>query len=65
MDVIGLETVFTIGDYWAEVTGDEQSRKNADYIKENFLDKGKLGVKSGEGFYRYPEPAFQKEGFLT
>jgi 3-hydroxybutyryl-CoA dehydrogenase len=64
MDLVGLETIYAIGDHWATVTGDEQMRKNADFIKEHYLDKGLLGMKSGEGFYKYPEPAFMKPDFL-
>jgi 3-hydroxybutyryl-CoA dehydrogenase len=64
MDVVGLETIYAIGDHWATVTGDEQQRKNADFVKENYLDQGKLGVKSGEGFYKYPDPEFMKPDFL-
>jgi 3-hydroxybutyryl-CoA dehydrogenase len=65
MDVVGLETAHTIADHLARVTGDEQQRTNADWLKENFLDKGKLGVKSGEGFYKYPDPEYARRGFLT
>jgi len=64
MDIVGLETVFAIGDHWANVTGDEQKRTNADWLKENYLDKGLLGMKSGEGFYKYPDPEFAKPEFL-
>ena len=64
MDVVGLDTAYAIGDYWAGVTGDEQQRKNADYLKENYVDKGKLGTKSGEGFYKYPDPEYGKPDFL-
>jgi len=28
------------------------------------VDRGELGIKSGSGFYQYPEPAYQKPGFL-
>lgn len=64
MDMVGLETMFAVGDHWAKVTGDDQQRKNADFLKKNYLDKGKLGVKSGEGFYKYPDPDFTKPEFL-
>ncbi|WP_245548845.1 hypothetical protein [Nocardia exalbida] len=37
---------------------------NADYIKERFLDKGLLGVQTGKGYYEYPDPAYQRSGFL-
>jgi 3-hydroxybutyryl-CoA dehydrogenase len=29
-----------------------------------YVEKGDLGMKSGKGFYTYPEPAYQKPGFL-
>jgi len=65
LDVIGLRTVYAIGDLLADNTDDPQLRKNADYLKEHYLDLGKLGVSSGEGFYNYPDPAFVQENFLT
>jgi 3-hydroxybutyryl-CoA dehydrogenase len=64
LDSIGLDTVWHITDYWANVLGNEQLRKNADFFKER-LDKGHLGTKSGRGFYTYPDPAYQQPGFLT
>jgi 3-hydroxybutyryl-CoA dehydrogenase len=38
--------------------------KNAAYIKENFLDKGKLGLQSGAGIYNYPDPEYARADFL-
>lgn len=64
MDLIGLETIFNVVRYWAETDGDEELRKNAVFIKKRFVDRGRLGVKSGEGYYSYPGPAFAQEGFL-
>ena len=64
MDIVGLGTVYAIGNYWANETGDPQLRKNADFIKETFLDRGMLGMKSGAGFYTYPDAAFLRPDFL-
>lgn len=64
LDIVGLETVYNVGIHLAEVTGDEQHKRNADYLKEHYLDKGKLGVKTGEGFYQYPNPAYAEPDFL-
>ena len=44
---------------------DEQVQRNAQYLKENFIDQNKLGLKSGAGYYEYPNPAFEAEDFLT
>lgn len=53
IDMVGLTTVYNI-----EAAGDERQQRLARFLEENYIDKGKLGVDSGEGFYRYPaEPS--------
>ena len=64
LDVVGLETVWHITDHWAQVTKDPSLRARADFFKE-YVDQGWLGVKSGRGFYTYPNPAYQQPEFLT
>jgi 3-hydroxybutyryl-CoA dehydrogenase len=63
LDGVGLDTVWHISDYWAGRTGDTQLRTNADFLK-TYVDRGCVGVKSGEGFYRYPDPAWATPGFV-
>lgn len=63
MDSIGLDTVWKIVDYGAQTTGEKGLIKNAALLKK-FVDAGKLGVKSGEGFYRYPDPKYRQPEFL-
>jgi 3-hydroxybutyryl-CoA dehydrogenase len=63
LDGVGLDTVWDITDFWAGRTGDAQRRRNADFIKP-YVDRGCLGVKSGEGFYRYPNPAWSAPDFV-
>lgn len=58
MDIIGLETMYHVAAHWGEVRGDLQLKTNAEYLKAHFLDKKNLGVKTGEGFYKYPSPAY-------
>ena len=48
-DVVGLTTAYNIS-----AAGDEGQQRFAEYIKENYIDKGKLGASTGEGFYKYP-----------
>jgi 3-hydroxybutyryl-CoA dehydrogenase len=55
MDNIGLDTVWQV----TKERKDEKSRRFAAYIK-NFVDSGKLGVKTGEGFYTYPHPSYKE-----
>ncbi|HZW68889.1 MAG TPA: 3-hydroxyacyl-CoA dehydrogenase [Pseudogracilibacillus sp.] len=64
LDVIGIRTPYNLAVAKAE-KGDEHKKKVANYLKENYLDKGKLGIESGEGFYTYPNPRFKEVDFLT
>jgi 3-hydroxybutyryl-CoA dehydrogenase len=63
LDGVGLDTVWDITDYWARQTGDPQTTANAAFVR-SYLDRGRLGVKSGRGFYDYPGPSYQAPGFL-
>ncbi len=63
MDSIGLDTVWKITDYWANVLNDPQAKANAAFLKK-YVDKGLLGVKTGKGFYAYPDPEFSQPGFI-
>ncbi|MFD1826197.1 MULTISPECIES: 3-hydroxyacyl-CoA dehydrogenase [Mumia] len=48
-DVIGMVTPYNI----AKASDDPTQQKFAEILKRDFIDEGKLGVASGEGFYRY------------
>ena len=63
MDRQGLDTVWRIIDYQANQSGDPGARAVADLLK-GYVAKGWLGVKSGRGFYNYPNPAYAQPGFL-
>ncbi|MFB7875248.1 3-hydroxyacyl-CoA dehydrogenase [Nocardia sp. NPDC056064] len=49
LDIVGLTTPYNI----LNDSGNEQTQQLADWLKQNYIDKGKLGIASGEGFYRY------------
>ncbi|MGQ3384712.1 3-hydroxyacyl-CoA dehydrogenase [Glutamicibacter sp. TV12E] len=47
-DIVGLNTAYHISSH-----GDETSKKFAELLKNEYIDHGKLGVATGEGFYKY------------
>lgn len=63
IDSIGLDTVCKITEFWAKKRQDPKALANAAFLKE-YVEKERLGIKSGKGFYDYPEPAYAKKGFL-
>jgi 3-hydroxyacyl-CoA dehydrogenase len=65
LDLIGMETAYNVAAYWGEVSGNEEFKKNAAYLKAHFLDRNMLGQKTGEGYYKYPNPAYRQHDFLS
>jgi 3-hydroxyacyl-CoA dehydrogenase len=49
MDIIGLTTIYNVN----AASDNEKTRAAGAYLKEHYLDKGKLGRASGEGLYSY------------
>lgn len=64
MDIIGITTVYNIAKIQAEKTNDPEVYKKVQFLKEQFIDTGNLGVASGKGFYNYPNPEYKKPAFL-
>ena len=64
MDMIGMQTIYDIEMLLGEKFNDKAMLARAEFFKSNYIDKGKLGVKSGEGFYTYPKPAYRNPSFL-
>ena len=62
MDHIGLDVVRDIELIYYDESGDENDRPPA--FLDRMIAAGRLGTKSGEGFYRYPNPSYEQPGFL-
>ncbi len=64
IDMVGMQTAYNVLTHWGNENNDEQMLKNAEYIQSHFIDQGLMGLPSGQGYYSYPNPAYQAEGFL-
>jgi len=59
IDEIGLDTAWHV----TEPKKDDRSVRFAALLK-SYIDQGKLGRKTGEGFYKYPNPKFSGADFI-
>lgn len=59
LDTVGLDTAWHI----TSTQSDKKSQAFSALLK-GYVDAGKLGVKTGEGFYSYPNPKFKQKGFV-
>jgi 3-hydroxybutyryl-CoA dehydrogenase len=64
MDRMGLGVVHHVAKLIGETTANTQALESARYVDEHFIQKGRLGVTSAQGFYSYPNPAFAQPGFI-
>lgn len=55
LDIVGINTPYNLSLARAKA-GDKNAAKVAEYLKTEFLDKGRLGMQNGKGFYDYPKP---------
>lgn len=62
MDMVGLDVVRDIEMVYYGESGDEGDAPPK--LLLDMIERGELGVKTGKGFYTYPDPAFQKPGWL-
>lgn len=63
MDAIGLDVVLAIERVYHRESGLDADRPPPFLI--DMVAQGRLGVKSGTGFYSYPAPAFRAPGFVS
>ena len=63
LDDVGLRTVWNIVNELYATQHKELFKQIADKLKEK-IDAGQEGLESGDGFYKYPHPAFEDPDFL-
>lgn len=63
MDKVGLDVIYDIEMVYYNNSNDPKD-KPPDALRE-MIERGELGVKSGKGFYEYPNPEFLQPEFLN
>lgn len=62
MDEVGLDVIRDIENVYYEASGKAEDAPPA--FLGRMIREGKLGQKSGEGFYKYPSPAYTRPEFI-
>jgi 3-hydroxybutyryl-CoA dehydrogenase len=62
MDRAGLDVMLHIEQQWHAESGEERDRPPR--ILAELVSQGHLGVKTGRGFYTYPNPVYEQPGWL-
>jgi len=62
MDSIGINVIYDMAKSASEAEFPDKNKMAA--FLQSYIDRGELGVKTGKGFYTYPNPAFSKPEFL-
>ena len=60
LDTVGLDTAW-------HITSSQPDKKSQSFsaLLKTYIDDGKLGVKTGEGFYTYPNPRYKDTDFIS
>jgi len=62
MDLVGLDSIQAVETRYFEASGDPRDRPPQ--ILRTMVGEGHLGVKTGQGFYKYPNPVYKQLGWL-
>lgn len=62
MDLVGLDSIQAVETRYFEASGDPFDMPPQ--ILRDMVDAGHLGVKTGQGFYKYPNPDYKQPGWL-
>ena len=64
MDTVGINTIMNINREKAK-GGSQTADKVMAKLQADLIDKGRMGLETGKGFYDYPNPAYKDPSFLT
>lgn len=64
MDLFGLNLMFDSWNHQTGDTGSDEMRAAIIAFLSPYLERGDLGMKTGKGFYTYPNPAYAQPAFL-
>ena len=64
MDAIGLNVIMDAASGGGLEREEFTLKQAADYLR-NYIERGDLGMKTGKGFYNYPNPSYQQPEFVS
>ena len=64
VDIVGINTVLNINQASAQA-GSAVAAAICQRLTKDFIEQGKMGMQSGQGFYEYPNPAYKNPNFLS
>ncbi len=62
MDLVGLDVVYDIETIYYNESKDPKDKPPEKLLE--MIKRGDLGVKTGRGFYTYPDPEYLRPDFL-
>lgn len=63
LDIIGPNTPYNLYKAQGEA-GNELAARAAEWLKKEYLDKGRMGTANGKGIYEYPNPEYRNPEFI-
>ncbi len=63
LDTVGLDLARDVFQAKYERSGDPEFKRAVDFL-DTYIKRGELGMKTGKGFYSYPNPSWQRPDFL-
>lgn len=63
LDIVGIDVARDVGN-GLRAKGSPGHWEEIERFLQSYIDRGHLGIKTLQGFYSYPEPAFMQPGFL-